>query len=277
MTFDEAVAAYYEAQRAGWRSVRNAKGWLTAMSTYASPIIGRVPVTAVDTDLVLRVLRPIWESKTQTATRVRRSIEQVINFAVHDGPPNPARWKGHLEHKLSGRLIKMKGVAHMEALPYADMPAFWARLQVEDRIGYQAMRFVILTATRTKEVLGARWDEIDLPGKVWVIPKERTKSHREHRVALSDAAVELLKALPKSESRLVFPGERAATISHNLFLKYLNGMDLTCTVHGFRSTFSTWAAERTSFPREVIEAALAHAVGDATERAYQRGDVLERR
>jgi integrase len=277
MTFDKAVAAYVADHAAGWRSAKNTKGWLKAMETYASPLMGKVPVTAVDTDLVLRVLRPIWESKTQTATRVRRSIEQVINFAIHDGGPNPARWKGHLEHKLSGRLIKVKGVKHMEALPYADMPAFWARLQAEGRIGYQAMQFIILTATRTKEVLGAQWDEIDLSGKVWTVPKERMKSHREHRVALSDAAVELLQALPKSESRLVFPGERAATISHNLLLKYLNGMGLTCTVHGFRATFRTWAAEQTSFPREVIEQALAHVVGDTTERSYQRGDLFEKR
>jgi integrase len=275
-TFDEAATAYATAHAAGWRSAKHGQDWLTSMKRYVSPVMGKVPVTEVDTDLVLKCLRPIWAEKVETATRLRARIEQVLSYAIHDGPPNPARWKGHLEHKLDKRVRKVKGVKHMEALPYADMPAFWARVLAEGRISFKAMQFVILTATRTAEALGARWAEIDLAGKVWTVPKERMKSHREHRVALSDAAVELLQGLPKS-SEFVFPGERAVTVSDRLLLKQIKDMGYDITVHGFRSTFRTWAAERTSFPREVIEVALAHAFGDATERAYQRGDMFEKR
>ena len=276
LTFDQAVANYATAHAGGWRSSKHAQDWLSSMHRHVCPLIGKVAVTDIDTDLVLRVLRPIWAEKIETATRVRARIEQVLNFAIDDGRPNPARWRGHLEHKLDKRLRKVKGVKHMESLAYADMPAFWARLRAEARISYKALRFIILTAARMGEALQARWSEIDLNAKVWTIPKERMKSLREHRVALSDAAVELLQELPRT-SEFVFPGERAVTVSDRLLLKQLKAMGYDVTVHGFRSTFRTWAAEQTSIPREVIEAALAHAVGDATERAYQRGDMFEKR
>jgi len=277
VTFDQAADAYVHAHAAGWRSTRHGQDWLQSIRRYVSPVIGKLAVTDVNTDLVLKCVRPIWQEKIVTAERVRARIEQVLNFAVgDDGRPNPARWKGHLEHKLDKRLHKVKGVKHMEALPYADMPAFWEKLRAKARISYKALQFLILTAARMGEATKTRWDEIDLNVKVWAIPKGRMKSHREHRVALSDAAVELLQELPRT-SEFVFPGERAVTVSDRLLLKQLKAMGYDVTVHGFRSTFRTWAAEQTSFPREVIEAALAHAVGDATERAYQRGDMFEKR
>jgi integrase len=281
-TFDEAADAYAQAQAAGWRSPKHGQDWLVSIRRYVSPVLGKVPVSAVDTPLVLKVLEPIWSTKSETASRLRGRIEAVLDWAKvrgHRTGDNPARWRGHLDKLLpsKGKVRKANGGAqHMESLPYSDAPAFWVRAQAEDRIGFKAMRFIILTAVRAGEALQARWAEIDLSTKVWTIPAERMKSHREHRVALSDAAVALLQALPKS-SEYVFPGERAVTVSDHLLIKHLRAMGLTCTTHGFRSTFRTWAAERTSFPREVIEAALAHAVGDATERAYQRGDMFEKR
>jgi integrase len=275
-TFDEAVTAYVAAHAAGWRDAGHHADWLSSIKRYVSPVMGKVEVTTIDTDLVLRCLRPIWQEKTETAMRVRTRIEAVLNFAIDDGRPNPARWKGHLEHKLDKRLRKVKGVKHMAALPYAEMPAFWGALQAHDRISYKALRFLILTAARTNEVLGAKWDEIDLNDKIWVIPKERMKAHRDHRVALSGVAMELLQQLPRS-SEYLFPGERAVTVSDKLLLLHVKAMGYTYTVHGFRSTFRTWAAEQTSFPPHVIEEALAHKVGTATERAYQRGDMFEKR
>jgi integrase len=279
LTFNEAADAYVAAHAAGWRSPRHKHDWEKSIELYVSPVMGKVGVTDIDHELVLKCLRPIWQEKFQTASRLRARIEQVLNYAVDYGTVgklNPARWKGHLEHKLDKRLRKVKGVKHMAALPYADMPAFWERLRAEDRISYTALRFIILTAARSGEALQARWSEIDLAGKVWVIPKERMKSHREHRVALNDAAVELLQGLPRT-SEFVFPGERAVTVSGRLLPKQLKAMGYNVTVHGFRSTFRDWAAERTNFTGDVAEAALAHAVGDATERAYQRGDLFEKR
>jgi integrase len=281
MTFDQAAAAYITSHRAGWRNPKHAAQWKATLATYASPIIGKLPVSSIDTGLVLQALEPIWATKPETAGRVRGRIEAVLDWTTARGyrtGENPARWRGHLDKLLPAR-SKVRSVKHHAALPYAELPAFLGSLREQEGASARALEFTILTAARTNESIGAQWSEFDLSGKVWTAPAERMKAGREHRVPLSAAAVEILRRMENvREGELVFPGDRRAALSNMAMLMLLRRMgreDLT--VHGFRSTFRTWAAECTSFPREVIEAALAHLVGDATERAYQRGDLFEKR
>jgi integrase len=277
-TFDQAVADYIAAHAAGWRSARHRQLWGSSLQQHASPVLGKLSVKDITTDLVLKVLRPIWSTKPDTAMRVRGRIEAVLNFAIDDGDrANPARWKGHLEYKLDKRIRKVVGVKHFTALPYAELPAFMAKLHTHEGTTCRALEFVILTAARAGEVLGARWDEVDLQTKVWTIPGARMKAGMEHRVPLSEAAVKLLVNL-KQTSGYVFPSKHATVVGDHLLLKLLKRrLGANCTVHGMRSSFRQWAAEETSFAREVVEMCLAHQVGTAVERAYQRSDLLERR
>jgi integrase len=280
-TFDQAAEAYIAAHRAGWRNPKHAAQWKATLATYASPVFGKLPASSIDTGLVLKALEPIWTAKPETAGRVRGRIEAVLDWTTARGyrmGENPARWRGHLDKLLPAR-SKVRKVKHHSALPYTELPRFLASLREQQGTSARALEFTILTAARTNETIGARWLELDLSGKIWTVPAERMKAGREHRVPLSAAAMAILRRLEDvSEDDLVFPGDRRRAISNMAMLMLLRRMgrdDLT--VHGFRSTFRTWAAECTSFPREVIEAALAHLVGGATEQAYQRGDLFGKR
>ena len=276
-----------EAKRAGWQNAKHAAQWENTLATYAFPIIGARDVADIDTAAVLEVLTPIWKGKHETATRLRQRIEIVLNAAkvrgLRDGA-NPAAWKGHLDNLLAA-IPKKARTRHHPAMRWADLPAFMVELRANDCTSARALEFTILTACRTGEVIGARWPEIDLDGATWTIPKERMKAKVEHRVALSPAAVELLRALPRhADTDLVFytlKADKPRALSNMAMLELLRGMraqdDPVPTVHGFRSTFRDWAGETTAHPREVVEHALAHQLADQAEAAYARGTLLERR
>jgi len=249
-----------------------------------------MPVAAVDAGLVVQVLDPIWTEKPETAGRVRGRIEAVLDAATVRGfrqGPNPAQWRGNLAHVLPAR-ARVRKVAHHAALPFDDMAGFLAALRGRQGMAARALEFAALTAARTGEVLGARWGEIDLTAKVWTVPADRVKAAREHRVPLSDAALDVLEKVrplaltvdgKPEPAGPVFPGPRRALPMSNMtmlmLLRRMKRDDLTA--HGFRSTFSDWAAERTAYPREVVEMALAHAVENKVEAAYRRGDLFEKR
>lgn len=280
-TFRDCADAYIEAHKAGWKNAKHAKQWGATLETYAYPKFGSLPVASIDTALVQDVLRPIWATKTETASRLRGRIESVLDWAkvnaYRDGE-NPARWRGHLDKLLPAR-NKVQKVEHHAALPYAEVGAFVADLRKREGTASRALEFGILTAARSGEVRGAKWGEVDLVGKVWTIPGERMKAGREHRVPLSDAAVALLKAVPRMKgSDYVFPAPRGGALSDMALSAVLKRMERSgLTVHGFRSTFRDWAGETTAYPREVIEHALAHQLKDKAEAAYQRGDLLAKR
>jgi integrase len=281
ITFRDAAEAYIKAHKAGWRNAKHGNQWRNTLAAYAYPVIGALPVQKIDTGLVVRVLEPIWATKTETASRVRQRIEAVLDSATARGyrdGENPARWRGHLDSLLPAR-AKVRRVKHHAALPYAELGAFMAELRERTGLAARAMQLLILTATRTTECIAARWSEIDLDNKIWAIPAERIKAGREHRIPLSLAAVTLLRQLAKTKvSEFVFPGRPGKPLSHGVLrvlLKRMNRSDLT--THGFRSTFRDWAAEQTNYPREVAEMALSHAIGDKVEAAYRRGDLFAKR
>ena len=264
----------------GFRNEKHRAQWRTTLTTYAAPIWNR-RLADIDTDDVLACLKPIWQAKAETASRVRGRIERVLDAAAARGlrsRDNPARWRGHLANLLPKRQKLSRG--HHAAMPFDDVPAFIARLRNAEGVSACALEFTILTAARSGEVLGARWSEIDLDAKVWTVPAGRMKASREHRVPLPDRAVEILSALAAMKiGDYVFPGaKRDKPLSVMALTMVMRRMGLGAfTVHGFRSAFRDWAGERTDYARELAEAALAHVVGDATERAYRRGDALEKR
>lgn len=285
LTFRECALIYIDTMRPGWSNEKHAAQWTSTLSTYAFPVIGDLPVSMIDTPLVLKALEPIWHEKTETASRVRGRIEAVLDYAKVRGyrtGDNPARWKGHLELILPAR-GDVAPVEHHAALPYTEMPTFWPKLQAQSGMGARALEFCILTATRSAEVLGARWREIDLHAKVWTIPADRMKAGAEHRVPLTAAAVALLRKMAAirtgtSPDDLVFPGQhKGRPLSNMAMAMVLRRMKLDATPHGFRSTFRTWAAEKTRFQHEVCEAALAHTLGNRVVLAYQRGDLFAKR
>jgi integrase len=272
LTFNAAAERYAAAHSAGWRSSKHAAQWLSSLATHASPAIGALPVATIDTGLVLRVLEPIWTTKPETASRVRGRIEAVLDWAkVRDyrTGENPARWRGHLDHLLPPR-AKVRSIRHRPALAYTELPDFMAKLRSVTGTGARALEFLILTAVRPGEVIGARWDEIDLPNTVWVLSGSRMKSGREHRVPLSGCAVELLAGMERN-------GERIFETNPTALLEVTHDLHPGIVPHGFRSTFRDWAAERTSFQNHVVEMALAHAVGSKVEAAYRRGDLFDKR
>lgn len=282
ITFKEAAEKYVAAHRAGWRNEKHGDQWEATLKTYAYPIIGNLGVADIETGHVIRVLEPIWATKTDTASRLRGRIEAVLDWAkarrFRDGE-NPARWKGHMKSLLPAKQ-KVKRVRHQPAMPFAEVPTYLAKLRGMKSISSRALEFTILTAARTSEALQAKWDEFDLSSGVWTVPAERMKAGREHRVPLSARALEIIAALPRVKgSPFVFQGQKPKTpISNMAMLQALRGYKGGgLTVHGFRSSFRDWAGEKTEFPRELAEAALAHVVGDAAEKAYRRGDALERR
>ena len=282
MTFKECAEAYIKSHSAGWRNAKHTAQWTSTLKTYVFPVFGSLPVQAVDTALVMKALDPIWQVKTETASRVRGRIEAILDWAkarnYREGE-NPARWKGHLDNLLPAR-SKVKKVKHHAALPYDEIGAFMNQLSERESVSARGLEFQILTAARTGEVMGANWAEIDIDKALWTIPAERTKTDVEHRVPLSTSVIALLEHMREiSSSEFVFPGAKAGKpLSSMAFLQLLKRMgrgDLTA--HGFRSTFRDWAAERTAFPREVAEMALAHTIGDKVEAAYRRGDLFEKR
>ncbi len=282
MSFQQCAEQFVDAHRSGWRNSKHAAQWEASLKAYAYPKIGHLPVSAIDLGLVHDVLAPIWKKKTETASRVRGRIEAVLDWAtvkqLRDGP-NPARWKGCLD-KLLPRRSKVQKVVHHPAIPYVELPAFMAKLRATEGTAARALEFTILTAARTGEVIGARLAEVKTTERLWVVPGGRMKAGKEHRVPLSARAVAALKAVERMDADThLFPGRRAGTgLSNMTLLKLLERMERDdLTVHGFRSTFRDWAAERTNYPREVVEMALAHALESKVEAAYLRADLFEKR
>jgi integrase len=279
ITFEEVAEKYVAAHEASWRNPKHRQQWRNTLETYVYPVIGDLPVQDVDTPLVLKVLEPIWQDKTDTASRVRGRIEAVLNYAKsrqYRSGDNPAAWRGHLDNLLP-RPNKIAPHQHHAALPYAVIGELMADLRGRDSTSARCLEFLILTAARTGEVIGATWDEIDLAKKVWIVPAGRMKSNREHRVPLSDRAITILHAMQqRRENDFVFPG-RSGGLSNMSLMAMLRTLGRSVTAHGMRSTFRDWAAEQTNFPREVAEQALAHVIGDKVEAAYRRGDLFEKR
>lgn len=280
MTFEAACLALIDAKSDEWRNAKHRAQWSASLETYAFPIIGKLQVGDVGQPQVLNVLQPIWKDKTETANRLRGRIEQVLDWARVRGfreGENPARWRGHLD-KLLPAPAKIARVIHHRALAIDAMPGFMADLQQRKGISPRALEFLVLTAARSGEVRGAVWSEIDMDAAVWTVPAERMKAHKEHRVPLSPQALALLASLPRIEgNELVFPAPRGGVLSDMTLTAVMRRMELDAVPHGMRSTFRDWTAERTNYPREVAEMALAHTIGNAVEAAYRRGDLFTKR
>jgi integrase len=281
-TFGDYAETYIATKGGGWRNAKHRQQWQNTLKIYAASIRSK-PVNTITTADVLTVLQPIWKTKPETASRVRGRIESILDAArvngyIAEGTANPARWRGHLNKLLPQRERLTRG--HHAAMPYAEVPAFVAQLRTRMGTAALALEFMILTAARSGEALGARWAEIDLQNKVWEVPAARMKGGRPHRVPLSDRASEIIKVLAEVKcSDFIFPGNKPkkplSNMATDMLLRRMSAGEVT--THGFRSSFRDWAGDCTSFPKEVAEAALAHAVGDQTERAYRRGDALEKR
>ena len=281
MTFKEAAEKYIVAHEAGWKNAKHSEQWTNTLTAYAFPIIGKISVADIETSHVMRVIEPIWTTKTETASRVRGRIESVLGWATVRGyrkGDNPARWRGHLEHLLPARSDVQK-VEHHPALDYKQVGEFMSELRQQSGIGARALEFAILTAARSGEVRGATWQEIDWEAKAWIIPGLRMKAEKEHRVPLSTEAINLLNALPRhDDTELIFASNKKTILSDMTLTSVIKRMKRTgITAHGFRSTFRDWAGETTAYPREVIEHALAHQLKDKAEAAYQRGTLLDKR
>jgi len=281
LTFEAAAQAYFNAHERGWKNRKHRAQFLSTLKTYAYPKIGKLSVAAIDTGLVLKVIEPIWHDKTETANRVRGRVEAVLDWATVRGyrvGDNPARWRGHLSEALPAR-EKIQKTVHHAALAYDELPEFMMALSQRDGVAARALEFTILTAARTGEVVGATWDEINLEEKSWIVPAGRIKGGREHRVPLSERALKILHALPtEKDNPFVFIGPRRGGLSNMAMAAVVQRMGRDdITVHGFRSTFRDWCAERTNYPNHIVEMALAHVVGDKVEAAYRRGDLFAKR
>jgi integrase len=298
MTFDDGAAAYIKAHEAAWRNAKHRQQWKNTIATYVSPVFGSLSIADVDVAMVMKVIEPLWSKKPETAGRVRGRIEAVLDWAkargFRDGE-NPARWRGHLDQLLPAK-SKLRKVKHHPALPYAEIGEFIADLRTREGTAADALEFLILTVGRTNEVIVARWPEIDVATRVWNVPAERMKGGVEHRVPLSAAALAVLNRMRGEGGEFIFPGLKLGKPLSDMSMLNLIGRmngdrarrghtpyidprqgNADVTPHGFRSTFRDWAAERTNFQRELAEKAVAHTIGDETERAYQRGDLLEKR
>lgn len=287
-TFTTCAARYIRAHRRGWKNAKHARQWVSTLKTYARPEIGTKKVDTITTEDILKILQPIWTTKTETAKRLQGRIENILDFAAahkYRDHLNPARWRGHLD-KLLAKPSRVKKVSHHPAMPYSDVPDFMMELAANGSTSSLALQFLILTATRTSEVLQAKWIEIDLDKGIWTIPAERMKARREHRVPLSDAALNILAALTSLEGNpYLFTGSRHGRPLSNMALLQLmrgigygvNGNRGDYVPHGFRSSFRDWSGEISSFPRDVAEMALAHAIENKVEAAYRRGDLFSKR
>jgi integrase len=290
MTFRDCAEGYIASQQETWKSPVHRAQWPASLAKHAYPVFGDLPVAAIDTALVTKALEPIWTKRPTTASRVRARIETTLDWAKVRGyreGENPARWRGHLDKLLPRSAKAMEAVqrakgrdGHHRALPYLEISEFMAALRGVDGIAARALEFAILTAARTGEVIGARWGEFDTENRLWTIPANRMKAGKEHRVPLSDAALAIVGAMEAiRQGEHVFAGKKAGEpLSQMALLMTLRRMGRgDTTTHGFRSSFRDWAAERTNFPAEVAEMALAHAVGDKVEAAYRRGDLFAKR
>lgn len=284
-TFERVAELFIASHQAGWRSAKHGDQWRATLKAYAFPTFGQLPVSAIDTGLIMRAIEPIWREKPETASRTRGRVEAVLDYATARGwrqGDNPARWRGHLAHMLPAR-AKVAAVQHHAAVPWREVSNVMAALESASGVGALATRFACLTAARSMEARGATWAEIDLAENVWTVPAERMKGGRPHRVPLSDDArdvLEQVRPLAAKPTDLVFPGGRARRpLSDVALSKALHAAAGTkgVTVHGLRSTFRDWAADHTAFPREIAESALAHINSDRVEAAYRRGDALEQR
>ena len=284
MSFEACAKGYIAAHRAGWKNAKHAQQWLSSLETYVYPVFGKLPVDAIDVGLVLKVLEPIWHAKTETAARLRGRIEAVLDWATareyrSRDVPNPARWKAHLENLLAPK-SKVAPTKNHAALDYRELPGFMTKLSEQEGAAVRALKFAILTATRTSETRGARWDEINLAERLWTIPAARMKGAREHRVPLSDAAMATIERQAECrQGDLVFPGKAAGRpLGTNALLQVMQRLGRAdVTPHGFRSTFRDWVSESTHFASEIAEMALAHKIPNRVEAAYRRGDLLAKR
>jgi integrase len=286
ITIEQAAERYIASHRPAWSNAKHASQWGSTLATYAAPVLGKLSVQAIDTALVLKVIQPIWTTKPETANRIRQRIEAILDWArvqeLREGE-NPARWRGHLDQLLPDR-GKVRRVKHHAALPYSELFEFISALREQEGVAARSLEFTILTAARTGDTTGASWREIDWTTKTWIIPAERMKARKEHRVPLSSRAMAILRQMQPlrhgdDPDCFVFPGgKHGRSLSNMAMTEVLRRMNRGhITVHGFRSTFRDWAAEQTDFPREVAEMALAHAIGDDVEAAYRRDDLFEKR
>lgn len=278
MTFKAVAEAYIGANETSWRNDKHRQQWRNTLASYVYPVMGELPVAEIGTAHVLKILEPIWQDKPETASRIRGRIETVLDAAKARGyreGENPARWRGHIAQILPPRSRLTRG--HHKAMPYEAIPAFMAKLRERNATAALALEFVILTATRTSEVLGATWAEVDLDKAIWTVPAARMKAGKEHRVPLSPRAVEILEAVKPLDKASLFPADKGGKLSTMAMSMLLRRMKLDCTVHGFRSGFRDWAAECTGYAHEVCEMALAHVIGNKSEAAYRRGDLFDKR
>jgi integrase len=278
VTFAAAADLYIASHRAGWKNAQHAAQWSSSIARHVNPILGNLPVQAIDTTLVMQVIEPIWQTHTETAGRVRGRVEAILDWAKvrgYRGGENPARWRGHLDHLLPAK-TKVAPVEHFAAMPYADVPAFLVELRQRDGTDARALEFAVLCAARKADIRFADWSEIDFEARTWAVPAGRMKAGREHRVPLSDAAMAVLEALPAPRFGLVFAGRSGRPIGGNALTTLLARMGRKVTQHGFRSSFRDWAADN-GVTGEVAESALAHAIDSKVEAAYRRTDLFERR
>lgn len=280
VTFKSAAESYIASHGDTWRNPKHRAQWNTTLTTYAYPLIGELHVSDVSQEHILKILEPIWKIKNETASRLRGRIEAVLDWATvrkfREGE-NPARWRGHLD-KLLPAPAKLQKVEHHRALPVAQMPGFLRDLRQREGLAARALELLILTASRSGEVRGANWNEIDFVNKVWTIPGDRMKAGREHRVPLSEHAVRLLKSLPRiAGTDLVFPSSKRTPLSDMTLAAVMRRMEVNAVPHGFRSTFRDWVGDHTTYPRELAEHALAHTIESKVEAAYRHGDALEKR
>ncbi len=278
ITFEAVAKAYIAANEGSWRNPKHRQQWRNTLATYVFPVIGEMPVGEIGTADVLTILEPIWQEKPETASRIRGRIETVLDAAKARGyreGENPARWRGHIAQILPARPRLTRG--HHKAMPYEAIPEFFGKLHQREAVAALALEFLILTAMRTSEVIGAQWSEIDLEKALWTIPAERMKAAKEHRVPLSPRAIEILEGVKPFDSKWLFSGAKGGKLSGMAMSMLLRRMKQDCTVHGFRSGFRDWAAECTGYAHEVCEMALAHVIGNKVEAAYRRGDLFEKR
>ena len=279
-TFQWCAEEFLKVKSSEWKNAKHRQQWENTLAAYAMPYLGHLAVSVIDLPHVLSCLEPIWSSKNETASRLRGRIESVLDWATvrkYRSGENPARWKGHLDKVLAAP-SKIQKVEHHRAIPVEEMPQFMQNLRTRPGIAARALEFLILTAARSGEVRGATWSELDLDKAIWTIPAERMKAGAEHRVPLSNAALQLLRNAPRlADTDLVFPGTKGQPLSDMSITAVMRRMKLDAVPHGFRSTFRDWAGEKTNYPRELAEQALAHTLTNKVEAAYRRGDALEKR
>ena len=282
LSFQKCTEGYLKAHSASWRSARHAGIWLSSVKRFAYPIVGSIHVNKIERGHIMNILDPIWREKTDTASRLRGRLESILNWATvqeYRKGDNPARWRGYLDQLLP-KPSEIHTVKHFAALPYREINAFMSKLKEREALSALALRLIILTACRSIEVREAEWSEFDLENATWTIPTERRKMKKEHVIPLCKEALDIIQSIPRAEDSVhLFTGPRSnKPMSDVVFKKLMERMKVTgITTHGFRSTFRDWAAEQTSFPREVIEDCLAHQLRDKTEAAYFRSNLLDKR